>query len=108
MWIGPCRTKYPARSELSAGHQQKSAGHVRHISQSLLYVAGVHKIKKEMHDLFYHQSCSVLRLELNCSLVEYYTELDAVRMWGYVPRDTSPPPLEGDSDDDDDPPPQVL
>ncbi len=39
----PCQTfhvyrtllKCPARSELSAGHQQKSAGHVRHISQSL-------------------------------------------------------------------------
>ncbi len=30
-----CWTKCPARSELSAGHQQKSAGHVRHISRSL-------------------------------------------------------------------------
>ncbi len=29
--IEPCGTKCPARSELSAGHQQKSAGHVRHV-----------------------------------------------------------------------------
>ena len=28
-------TKCPARTELSAGHKQKSAGHVRHISRSL-------------------------------------------------------------------------
>ncbi len=35
MCIEPCQTKCPARSELSAGHQQKSAGHVRHISRSL-------------------------------------------------------------------------
>ncbi len=35
MFIEPCWTKCPARSELSAGHQQKSAGHVQHISRSL-------------------------------------------------------------------------
>ena len=29
--IEPCWTKCPARSQLSAGHQQKSAGHVRHV-----------------------------------------------------------------------------
>ncbi len=31
MCIEPCWTKCPAMSELSAGHQQKSAGHVRHV-----------------------------------------------------------------------------
>ena len=31
MWVEPCWTKYPERIELSAGHQQKSAGHVRHV-----------------------------------------------------------------------------
>ena len=39
MCIELCWTKCPARSELSAGHQQKSAGHVRHvrhISRSLM------------------------------------------------------------------------
>ena len=39
MCIDPCWTKCPARSELSAGHLQKSARHVRHvrhISRSLV------------------------------------------------------------------------
>ncbi len=31
MCIEPCWTKCPARFGLSAGHQQKSAGHVRHV-----------------------------------------------------------------------------
>ena len=35
MRIEPCWTKCPTRYELSAGHQQKSAGHVRHILRSL-------------------------------------------------------------------------
>ncbi len=37
MCIQPCWTKCLARSDLSVGHQQKSAGHVRHISQSLIF-----------------------------------------------------------------------
>ena len=39
MCIELCWTKCPARSDLSAGHQQQSAGHVRHgrhISQPLI------------------------------------------------------------------------
>ena len=40
MCIDPCQTKCPARSELFAGRQQKSAGHVQHISQSLLHTEG--------------------------------------------------------------------
>ena len=39
MRIEPCWTKCPAGSDLSAGHHQKSAGHVRHvrhISRSLI------------------------------------------------------------------------
>ncbi len=38
--IEPCRTKCPALFETPAGHQQKSAGHVRHvrhISRGLVY-----------------------------------------------------------------------
>ncbi len=35
MCIEPCWTKCLARSELSAGHQQKSARHVQHILRSL-------------------------------------------------------------------------
>ncbi len=31
MGIEPCWTNCPARSELSSEHQQKSAGHVRHV-----------------------------------------------------------------------------
>ena len=41
MFSEPCWTKCPARSQLSAGHQQKSTGHVwhvRHISRSLKHV----------------------------------------------------------------------
>ncbi len=41
MCVELCWTKCPARSELSVGHQQKSAGHVRHvrhISRSLCCV----------------------------------------------------------------------
>ncbi len=36
MCIELCRTFCPARSQLSDGHQQKSAGYVRHISRSLI------------------------------------------------------------------------
>ena len=31
MCLEPCWTKCPAGSQLSAGHHQKSAGHVRHV-----------------------------------------------------------------------------
>ncbi len=36
-YIEPSRTKCLAMLEPSAGHQQKSAGHVRHISRGLSY-----------------------------------------------------------------------
>ncbi len=47
MCIEFCWTKCPARSELSAGHQQKSAGHVRHISRLL----------HEYHNVYNKLSC---------------------------------------------------
>ncbi len=71
--IEPCQTKYPAMSEPSAGHQQKAAGHVRHISR------GLHTCKKCRGHVKNNEACQKQYLGASHSVLIQFPKTTANR-----------------------------
>ena len=89
----PCWTKCPARYELSAGHQHKSAGHVWHVvitAGKVWHVSDVvNKIRKYSHGAVEFQQLLVIFRSVLYILPHHYTShLASLQPWKKIGTET--------------------